>query len=109
MRRALMVLTLSLGMLAAANSASAQFYGAAPYPEPYGPAPYGAQEQYPVLKRLLIGAGIFGLGFVTGRATAPKYDDYGYGYDPGFRGPVHRPSFGGHPFGPSHHRGFGWR
>lgn len=97
-----------LGLLASAvQPASAQGFG-----QPYG---YGQQyqpvgnygypvqpagEQYPVLKKVLIGGVLVGAGFLAGRLTAPKpypvYNNY----------PPARPQFqpshnGGHH---GHHR-----
>lgn len=100
MKRAILTLAVLSSSFFAAQPAGAQSFGGYGYgyPAPYGaPAP----EQYPVLKRVLIGAGIFGLGFVAGRATVPQY---------GIQQPNYgaRPSFGG--FQPSfnrHHRA--WR
>jgi len=56
----------------------------------YGGGYPAQQEQYPVLKRVLIGGALFGAGFLTGRLTAPKpqqYPDYQYpqgGYGGGY-------------------------
>lgn len=65
------------------------------YPVGY-PAPY-QQNNQEVLKKVLIGGALVGLGFLAGRLTAPK-PNYGYGYAPSVpQGPIHYgPPRGGH-------------
>jgi hypothetical protein len=37
---------------------------------------YPPQEQYPILKKVLVGGALFGAGFLAGRLTAPKPQPY---------------------------------
>jgi hypothetical protein len=54
-----------------------------------------SQEQYPVLKKVLIGGALFGVGFLAGRLTAPQQPQY-----PVYQGP--QGGFGGHHPHPGH-------
>ena len=44
------------------------------------------QEQYPILKKVLVGGALFGAGFLAGRLTAPKPHYGGYSYQGGYGG-----------------------
>ncbi|MCE9533410.1 MAG: hypothetical protein K8T89_20140 [Planctomycetes bacterium] len=111
MRRVVVLVTVCSLFLAMSQPIWAQDFG--PYGSPqtfaqpqYGvPVQYGAPaipvqtEQYPILKRLLIGAGILGAGYALGRATAPQYGpSYNVVQPPQIQGPVFRPgSWNHHP------------
>jgi hypothetical protein len=61
------------------------------YPaQPYYPEPAPARQERPLLKKLLIGGALVGIGFAAGRLTAPKPDPYHSGYS-GYQ-PRHYPT-----------------
>ena len=64
MKRIVALVTL-VGALSAAVPASAQDWG-------YGGGYPPQQESHPVLKKVLIGGALVGIGFLAGRLTAPK-------------------------------------
>jgi hypothetical protein len=64
------------------------------------------QEQYPVLKRVLIGGALFGAGFLAGRLTAPKPQQY-HGYPQGGHGGGYYPQQGNGPHHGNGHHGWG--
>jgi len=96
-----MILALMLfGTTVGVQSASAQdYYYAGGYPGGY---PVQQQDQYPVLKKVLIGGALFGAGFLAGRVTAPQpnyyapavqpyptnYRGHGHQHNHGHRGPM---------------------
>lgn len=99
-----------LGLLASAvQPASAQGFGQ-PYGygygqqyQPVGNYGYPAQpagDQYPILKKVLIGGVLVGAGFLAGRLTAPKPYPVYNNYPP--IAPQFQPSFNGGHHG--HHR-----
>jgi hypothetical protein len=79
----------------------------AAYPAPvYYPQPAPAAQERPLLKKLLIGGALVGIGFAAGRLTAPKPYQYDIGYPvhSGYRPPrypVHSVHNHGHH---GHHR-----
>jgi hypothetical protein len=105
MKRFVVGLTL-LGMMFASTQslvAGDWQYGNAGY------APVSQQQDHPILRKVLIGAGLVGVGFLAGRLTAPKPNSYyGYGQQPIQLNPQYG---GGQPwqsnYQPSHahHRG----
>jgi len=61
------------------------------------------QEQYPILKRVIVGGALFGAGFLAGRLTAPKPQPYqGYPQPHGGYYPQQ-----GHGHGYGHGQGWG--
>lgn len=106
MKRAILALTLFTTAALGVAPASAQqgyYYQGGGYPVNY---PVQQQEQYPVLKKVLIGGALLGAGFLVGRATAPQPNYYppvvqpyptnyrghghhhGHGHNQNFRGPM---------------------
>lgn len=67
MKRIVTALTLAGLLLGSVPSVRAQDWAYAPvgYPPPQ-------QQDHPILKKVLIGAGLVGIGYLIGRATAPK-------------------------------------
>jgi hypothetical protein len=69
------------------------------------PVQPASQEQYPILKRVLVGGALFGAGFLAGRLTAPKpYQNYSYpqgGYGGGGYYPQQGNGHGHHGWGRS--------
>lgn len=65
MKRIIVTLTLAAMLLGTTPSLQAQDWA-------YSPAGYPPQQDHPILKKVLIGAGLVGLGYLIGRATAPK-------------------------------------
>lgn len=96
MKRLMLAMTL-LGTTVGVQSASAQdYYYAGGYPAGYPTQ----QEQYPVLKKVLIGGALFGAGFLAGRVTAPKpnyYPPVVQPYPTNYRGPQHHHGHHGRP------------
>lgn len=72
MKKLIAVVTLWSVLGGAAVQASAQDWRYAG-----GPAPY--RQDYPVLKKLLIGGALVGIGFAAGRLTAPRPTTTYYG------------------------------
>jgi hypothetical protein len=98
MKRIALVLALASVLITGVRPAAAGDWG---YPANYG---YPQQQGHPVLKKVLVGAGLIGLGVLIGRATAPQ-PQYGYGqypqyqphYQPHYRVPMHQyPGHHGH-------------
>jgi len=95
-----------LGVLAACvQPAAAQqyYYSPSSYPPP--------QQDNPVLRKVLIGGALVGIGFLAGRLTAPQGDSCGQPYHPGYgyqppRGyqPTHGGGYRGH--NPYDHRDY---
>lgn len=68
----------------------------------YPVQPVGHQDEHPILKKVLIGGALVGIGFLAGRLTAPKPQYHYNNYPPA--GPQFRPSYGGSRSGHGHHR-----
>lgn len=99
MKRIVVALTLVGLMLGSTPSLQAQDWR-------YSPVGYPTQEQgHPILKKVIIGAGLVGIGYLIGRTTAPKpgpvytQPPIQYGPQPGYGQPWQQ---GGYQ---SHHRG----
>lgn len=84
MKRIALALALASVLIGSVQPAMAGDWG---YPAaPYG---YPPQQDHPVLRKVLVGAGLIGIGLLIGRATAPQ-PQYGYShYQPQFQ-----PQFG---------------
>jgi hypothetical protein len=87
MKRIMRVATVAVLMLAlvvgSVSPASAQGYyypAAQPTNNGYGYGGYGyGSNDHPILRNVLIGGALVGLGFAAGRLTAPAPYAYGYG------------------------------
>ncbi len=82
MKRIMRVATVAVLMLAmvvgSVSPASAQgYYYPAAQPANYGYG-YGSND-HPILRNVLIGGALIGVGFAAGRLTAPQPYAYGYG------------------------------
>lgn len=75
MKRIALVLALSSVLLTGVRPVVAGDWG---QPVQYG---YPPQQDHPVLRKVLIGAGLVGIGLLIGRATAPQ-PQYGYYQQP---------------------------
>jgi hypothetical protein len=87
-KRLLTVGVLSVATLVGSVApASAQNYAYGYPQQPYGYGTYN--NDHPVLRNLLIGGALIGVGFAAGRLTAPRPYQYNYGYQgaPGYYGP----------------------
>ncbi len=110
MKRVVVALTLLGFLFGVVGSTQAQDFGYGggytTYPAGYGypVQPVGQQEQYPILKKVLIGGALIGAGFLAGRLTAPKQPQYNY-YPP--QGPQYLPGQfgGGHGHNHGHNQG----
>lgn len=80
MKRIALVLALASVLISGVRPAVAGDWG-----YPAGPYGYPPQQDHPVLRKVLVGAGLIGIGLLIGRATAPQ-PQYGYGnYQPSFQ------------------------
>ncbi|MCE9603701.1 MAG: hypothetical protein K8U03_02235 [Planctomycetia bacterium] len=99
MKRIVLGLTLLSSFVVGVRPAAAQDYYQGGYPVGY---PVQQQQGNPILKKVLIGGAIFGVGYLAGRLTAPQ-PNYGYGNYPPV-GNQYPPNFGNHGHhGPHHH------
>ncbi|MBL8826996.1 MAG: hypothetical protein JNM18_08415, partial [Planctomycetaceae bacterium] len=90
MKRIVVALMLASVLVSGARPVAAGDWG-----YPAGPYGYPQQQDHPVLRKVLVGAGLIGIGVLIGRATAPQ-PNYGHGhhapiqpqFQPQFRVPV---------------------
>lgn len=103
-KKIVLTLTMLSVLFAGISPATAQDWS---YQQGGYPAPYQQQQRHEVLKKVLVGGALVGLGFLAGRLTAPK-PNYGYGhggygqqYQPQYNHPAHyrgHQGHGGHRF-----------
>lgn len=82
MKRVVAVVTMCSVLGGLAGSAQAQDWRYAGSPAPY-------QQDHPVLRKVLVGGALFGIGFAAGRLTAPRQTT-AY-YPPSFPQPIPAP------------------
>lgn len=106
-RRVVTTLTILSTLSAGIRPVSAQDWSYAPAAPVGYPAPYQSNN-HDVLKKVLVGGVLVGLGFLAGRLTAPR-PNYGYGYNYAPQGPQIQPPFGQPAFYGSYHGPHGHR